>query len=176
MSCPWYLHPELLDADLQRGMSNELENTREGTRPDASQVRSQTLASLLLPLARSHHPILLPMPLIDFPSPARRPRPHQKPRDAATPLTPHPLPGHPRRSICCACLHIVYRPACIIRPSRRYCHTASPSPPPDACPPAGTGRIGKAPAYATTSAHSPVASRNNLESYKEVQEDGQGAP
>ena len=32
MSCPWYLHPELLEGDLQRGMGNELENTREGTR------------------------------------------------------------------------------------------------------------------------------------------------
>ena len=47
MSCPWYLHPELLDGDLQRGMSNELENTREGTRlmPAPSQmvmVTSQT--------------------------------------------------------------------------------------------------------------------------------------
>ena len=32
MSCPWYLHPELLEGDLQRGMASEFENTREGTR------------------------------------------------------------------------------------------------------------------------------------------------
>lgn len=66
-------------------------NTREGTRPGAGKVRPPTLASLLPPLARSHQSIVLPGPLIAFPSPARRPRPHQKNRDSAImhyPATP----------------------------------------------------------------------------------------
>ena len=117
------------------------------------------------------------MPLIAFPSPARRPRPHQKPRDSATPLTLIRYPATPDALF----VALVYTLSTESRVSYvRLVATATPRLPVRrptlVLLPVLEELVEHLRACATTSAHSPVASRNNLKSYKEVQEDGQGAP